>query len=108
MGSMRAITHWPLWPWIDGPAGLATDELASPLAELLYYPGHDPRPADTLPQSHVSRHLLPRRGHGGEISEVRIGIDAEHIEALAARAAAGLPLTCGYHGHRTAAGFDAE
>jgi hypothetical protein len=102
------ITHQPLWPWIVGPAGLATDELASPLAELVYYPGYDPRPADTLPQSHVSEHLLPRRGHGGEASEVRVGVDADHIEALRRRVASGLPPTGGYHGSRTLAGFDAE
>jgi len=83
-------------------------DLRFPLGEFVFIPGCDPRPVDLLPHSDVSQHLLHRRRDGGEISELRVGVDADHIEALAARAAAGLPITTGYHGSRTLAGFDAE
>lgn len=96
----------PEFQW--GRGGLATDEIAAPLGGFFYFPGLDQRPEDTLPHSDVSRHHTPRRGDGAGDSEARVNVSQAHLDAIAARAKAGLPLVGGYHGARTLAGFDAE
>lgn len=80
-------------------------EVVFPLGPFLFVPGRDPRPKDTLPHSDVaSRH----RPHGPDDPDEAPQDWRDHLEALSARAAAGLPIATGWRGNRTLGGFDAE
>lgn len=71
-----------------------------PLGEFLFFPSQRrPQPPD-VPESHLDRRRRPR--HGTDLKSASPEW-LEHIEALAERAAAGVPIATGYKGLPAAA-----
>ncbi|HRZ38990.1 MAG TPA: hypothetical protein P5534_21810 [Candidatus Paceibacterota bacterium] len=91
---------------------LATDVVRARLGDFLFCPGYDQRAA--IEACRVEPSDVPESDLTCRNRSPALALDSappdwlEHLDCLAARAAAGVPIASGYRGARDLAGLDAD